>query len=151
MNQRIARRINQLMLLALLLGLLSACGRPTPHIIEITHRGTVQPAVLVVPPGATVGWHNRDYRVHSLVAAPESVLQSHTAGEAVSPHLWASGDIASGSTWTQIMFEPGIYFFKCEYFPHIQGIVVVTENVPGDEYPPSEHLPAHEEEEEKDE
>lgn len=80
------------------------------------HRVTIEgfrfaPARVLVAPGDTVVWINRDLVPHTLTAQDES---------------WDSREVAANATWEMRITEATASAYFCRYHPRMQGRVVVA-------------------------
>lgn len=106
------------LLTALALGGAVGCGASSSapagrHVIEMRAMG-FEPARLVVAPGDTVVWINRDIVPHTATAAESS--------------LWDSGAVAQGDSSVQVMGAAGDLAYYCRMHPLMRGSVLVEQD-----------------------
>lgn len=78
------------------------------------------PRELLVRPGDTVEWINRD-------------LVPHTVTERDS--RWTSPPLAAGERWRTVATSPGIQSYRCDYHPVMDGRLRVRSAQTGQEAP----------------
>lgn len=81
----------------------------TPASVEIVD-SKYAPPELVVAPGTTVRWINRDEETHTVTSATES---------------FKSGGLNLGDEYTHTFTAPGVYPYTCALHDFMQGTIVV--------------------------
>ncbi|MDX1411318.1 MAG: cupredoxin family copper-binding protein [Nitrospirales bacterium] len=81
---------------------------PRQHIVEI-QAFRFQPQRVVVKPGDTIVWVNRDIVPHT-VTANGGTWKSHPLGE--------------GQSWQVVVEANGVSSYFCEFHPHMTGVLV---------------------------
>ena len=79
------------------------------HVVEMRDFG-FDPAQLVVAPGDTVVWINRD-------------IVPHTTTGSDAP--WDSGTLKEGDSWSLVVHTVGDYAYYCRFHPTMKGTVQV--------------------------
>jgi plastocyanin len=83
-----------------------------PRVHEIEIRGmTFRPAELVVSPGDTVVWVNRDLVPHNATAAGAGA--------------WATGDLARNDSGHYVATRSGEFAYRCTLHPVMRGTLRV--------------------------
>lgn len=80
------------------------------HAVVIIHNFAFHPATLTVKPGTTVTWVNKDPVAHTSTAYD---------------HLWNSGLITPGKSYSFTFTKPGTYPYYCEIHQFMHGVVKV--------------------------
>ncbi len=88
-----------------------AAARPSPrhHRVEIRDMA-FRPARLIVAPGDTVTWTNRDVVPHTATGTGAS---------------WDSGELAAGASFTLVVARDGAERYACRYHPMMTASLVV--------------------------
>ena len=77
------------------------------HVVEIREFG-FHPERLVVFPGDTIVWINRDIVPHTATARGGS---------------WGSRDLEEGESWEMVVKQGGMQPYYCEFHPQMEGIL----------------------------
>jgi plastocyanin len=106
----------------------SALNSEPDFTVTIRRDGKFDPAVLTVPIGATVAWHNLADSVHTVTADPQRV---HTPTRVILPEgalPFDSGDLFPGARWVYTFGVAGRYVYLCRYHasPEILGMITVS-------------------------
>ena len=91
---------------------LRAQGPPVPsqrHVVALRDFG-FEPAELVVAPGDTVMWINRDIVPHTVTGSNEQ---------------WDSGTLQEADSWSLVVREVGDYAYYCRFHPTMKGALLV--------------------------
>lgn len=80
---------------------------PQQHVVEI-QGFSFSPDRIVVVPGDTIVWVNRDIVPHTVTA---------NSGK------WRSQALEEGQSWKIVIDENGIYNYFCEFHPHMTGML----------------------------
>lgn len=75
------------------------------HVVEMRDFA-FEPASLVIAPGDTVVWINRDIVPHTATESNES---------------WDSGTLQEGTSWYFVVREAGHYPYYCRFHPAMKG------------------------------
>lgn len=85
--------------------LLSTASLPRRHVVDI--RGfQFQPQRVMVAPGDTIVWINRDIVPHTVTA---------------SGGTWRSHQLEEGQSWEIVVEQNGPLTYFCEFHPHMTG------------------------------
>jgi plastocyanin len=84
-----------------------AASQPRHHVVEI-QAFQFQPQRMVVLPGDTIEWINRDIVPHTV-----------TANEGT----WIAQTLKEGQSWKVIVENNGVYSYFCEFHPHMTGVL----------------------------
>ncbi len=111
---RVPRRLERLLLVALACGWGAFCSAAGPADKPVSHTVTIegvayQPAVLVVKPGDTVAWVNKDPFPHTVTA----------------PGAFDSHEIPAGGTWKYVARKTGNYAYICTLHPNMKAALTV--------------------------
>lgn len=115
------RRIGRIMA-ALVIAGAAACTSPSARTTNHTNymvemRGMqYSPAEIMVAPGDTITWINRDIVPHTATSASTSASTSAAAGEG-----WDSGLIAADSSYLLVVGEGDFGEYKCMFHPAMTG------------------------------
>ncbi len=90
-------------------------AEPPSPTVEL-HGLRLDPALIVVPPGATVQFKNSDRVPHTLIAEN-------------APATMAAQPTPAGQTRAQKFGAPGEYKIRDEEWPHVAGTVIVTSSI----------------------
>ncbi len=80
---------------------------PKSHVVEIVQM-KFKPALVVIQPGDTVTWINKDILAHDVTE---------------NSNTWASGSMAAGASWSKVFNETSDYF--CSVHVVMKGKVLV--------------------------
>ena len=89
----------------------AGCTRRPAQSRSVTIEGfAYQPAALVISPGDTVVWTNRDIVPHTATARDS---------------VWDSGAMAEGGSWRLSPRSPGRHDYYCVFHPNMRGTIEV--------------------------
>lgn len=97
------------MALAVLVAGATSVASVTPAPVEILD-SKYAPSELVVAPGTTVRWINRDEETHTVTSTTE---------------IFKSGGLNLGDEYTHTFTTPGVYPYTCALHDFMQGTIVV--------------------------
>lgn len=80
---------------------------PQHHVVEI-RAFRFQPEHMVVLPGDTITWINRDIVPHTVTADIGS---------------WKSEPLREGQSWKVVVENDGVYSYHCEFHPQMKGVL----------------------------
>jgi plastocyanin len=88
------------------------------HVTVTISNREYHPAILVITPGTTVTWVNRDPMAHNVT---EGQRASATA------QGFHSGVLASGQSWTDTFHTSGTFAYTCTFHPDMNGYIVIKQ------------------------
>jgi plastocyanin len=88
------------------------------HVTITMSNREYRPAIIVITPGTTVTWVNRDPMAHTVTEGRHA---------SATPHGFNSGVIAAGQSWSETFRTPGTFAYTCTFHPDMNGYIVVKQ------------------------
>ena len=89
----------------------NAASPPHLHVVEI-QAFQFHPQRIVIAPGDTIVWVNRDIVPHTVTA---------------NGGTWESQTLEEGQSWQVVVEATGVYSYFCKFHPHMTGVLATRE------------------------